>query len=74
MAKNGVLLVVWRIREEMTDKPLKRSGTKYICECLCQCRETRLIAYNGKIIECCPHKPPMIVNLDGTKEEMEING
>ena len=53
---------------------MKNSGLKYLCEAQCKCGRTRLLtAPNGRIIELCPHEPPVYVNPDGTKEKIEIN-
>jgi hypothetical protein len=51
---------------------MKHSGTEYLCEAQCKCGQNRLVPINGRIVEVCPHEPPVYVNSDGTKEKINI--
>lgn len=42
-------------------EPEKRSGTKFICNTLCDCNEQKLTMLEGRIIVICPHNPPYFI-------------
>ena len=47
-----------------------RSGTKFVCNSLCNCEEQRLKPFGKKVICTCPHRLPYTIDGNGKIEEL----
>lgn len=52
------------------NKLQKRTGTKFVCELDCNCKDVQLKKYgDNRILVCCGCKPPRILNTITNKYE-----